>query len=267
LVEKEFRVEPGTRVSLDNHNPTDTSGLKKQQAREELEMHRKRLKELQELLYATGRYALLVVLQGMDTSGKDGAIKHVMSAFNPQGVQVTSFKTPTREELAHDFLWRVHRAAPPKGMVGIFNRSQYEDVLIVRVEELVPKAVWEHRYEAINRFEELLAQSGVIVCKFFLHISKDEQRERLQDRLKEQDSQWKFRVEDLEARAKWAQYRAAYEDALTRCSTKHAPWYIIPADKKWYRNLVISRILEERLESLKLEWPPLQPEAEGLVIT
>jgi PPK2 family polyphosphate:nucleotide phosphotransferase len=267
LAENRFRVEPGTRVSLDRHDPADTGGLTKKQALEELDERRERLKELQELLYATRRYALLVILQGTDTSGKDGAIKHVMSAFNPQGVQVTSFKTPTPEEQAHDFLWRVHRAVPPKGMVGIFNRSQYEDVLIVRVEELVPRKVWERRYEAINHFEELLAQSGVVICKFFLHISKEEQRERLLDRLKERDSHWKFRPEDLAARAKWEEYQAAYEDALSRCSTDHAPWHIIPADKKWYRNLAISQVLEEKLAALNLEWPPLQPEAKGLIIT
>ncbi len=267
MEEKQFRVEPGTRVSLADHDPEDTSGMKKKEAKKELDDRRKKLTKLQQLLYATKQYALLVILQGMDTSGKDGTIKHVMSAFNPQGVQVTSFKQPTPDELAHDFLWRIHKATPAKGMVGIFNRSQYEDVLIVRVEELVPDPVWQRRYEAINQFEEILSESGVIIVKFFLHISKDEQRKRLQDRLEEQDSHWKFQVGDLGARAKWDKYRAAYEDVLSKCSTKHAPWYIVPANKKWYRNLVISRVLQNRLEALNLEWPPLEPDAEGLVIT
>lgn len=267
MVEDRFRVDPGIPVSLDEYDPADTDGLKKKEALKELQERRKRLKELQELLYATQQYALLVILQGMDTSGKDGTIKHVMSAFNPQGVQVTSFKVPTREELAHDFLWRIHKATPARGMVGIFNRSQYEDVLVVRVEELVPESVWQRRYEAINQFEQLLTASGVIIAKFFLHISKEEQRERLQDRLKERDSHWKFRVKDLDVRAKWNEYQVAYEAALTKCNTEHAPWYVVPADKKWYRNLVVSRILEEKLASLNLEWPSLEAEAEGLIIS
>jgi len=263
---KQFRVEPGAKVSLADHDPADTGGVTKKQAGEMVAELQGRLNELQELLYATEKYGLLVVLQGMDTSGKDGVIKHVVGAFNPQGCQVTAFKVPTVEELAHDFLWRIHKATPGRGQVGIFNRSHYEDVLVVRVESLVPEPVWRKRYEAIREFEEALAESGIVVAKFFLHISKDEQRKRIEDRLADRREHWKFRVGDLKARAKWDEYIAAYEDALSRCSTEHAPWYIIPADRKWYRNLVISEILAETLGALDMEWPPLEPGAEGIKI-
>jgi PPK2 family polyphosphate:nucleotide phosphotransferase len=265
-VENEFWVRPGACVSLADYDPADTQGLKKKAARKELEAIKSRLNDVQTLIYATARYGVLVVLQGMDTSGKDGSIRHVMSAFNPQGCQVASFKVPTPLELAHDFLWRVHRVAPPRGMVGIFNRSHYEDVLVARVESLVPEAVWRTRYEAINAFEKLLADSGIVVLKFCLQISKEEQRERLERRLQNPHHHWKFHVLDLHARARWDDYQAAYEEALSRCSTEHAPWYVIPADRKWYRNLVISRILCETLERLHMEWPPLEPEAQGIVI-
>ena len=266
LVENRFLVQPGSQVSLDEHDPADTGALAKKQAKEQLRALRKQLNDLQQLLYATQERALLVVLQGMDTSGKDGVIKHVMSAFNPQGCQVTSFKVPTREELAHDFLWRIHRATPQRGMVGIFNRSHYEDVLVVRVEQLAPEPMWRERYEAINEFEEFLHESGVLILKFFLHISKGEQRERLQDRLADPHSHWKFKPADLATRAKWEQYTAAFEDALGKCSTEHAPWYVIPADRKWYRNLVISQIVLETLRALDMTWPSLEPGAEGMVI-
>ena len=261
-----YRVKPGAKLGLSKLKTTETSDLTKKAAREELAAIKPRLNELQELLYATEKHALLIVLQGMDTSGKDGVIKHVIQAFNPQGCQITGFKVPSREEIAHDFLWRVHKATPGRGTVGIFNRSHYEDVLVVRVENLVPEAVWRKRYEAINEFEETLAESGVVIAKFFLHISPEEQKERLQDRLANPHDQWKFKMGDLKARAKWGEYEAAYEEALSRCSQPHAPWYVIPADKKWYRNLVVSRILLETLESLEMEWPPLEPEAEGAII-
>ena len=261
-----YRVDSGSHLSLDEYDPAETGGMTKKEARGELRGLKKRLNELQELLYATEKHALLVVLQGMDTAGKDGVIKHVMSAFNPQGCQVTGFKVPTRHELAHDFLWRVHRATPGRGMVGIFNRSHYEDVLVVRVENLVSEAFWGRRYEAINQFEEILAESGVVILKFYLHISREEQRERLQDRLQDPHDHWKFRVGDLEARAKWDDYKAAYEDALSKCSTEHAPWYVIPGDRKWYRNLVVSQIVSDTLEALDMEWPSLEPEAEGVEI-
>lgn len=261
-----YLVEPGSDVSLDAYGTADTGGMTKKEARELLRGLKKRLNELQELLHATEKHALLVVLQGMDTSGKDGVIKHVMSAFNPQGYRVTGFKVPTRQELAHDFLWRVHRATPGRGMVGIFNRSHYEDVLVVRVENLVPEAVWRRRYEAINRFEEILSESGVVILKFFLHISREEQRERLQDRLRDPHDHWKFRMGDLKARAKWGEYKAAYEEALSKCSTEYAPWYVIPADRKWYRNLAVSRIVSETLGALDMKWPSLEPQAVGIDI-
>ena len=266
LVESQFLVEPGSRVSLKEHNTAETGGLTKKLGRAQLRELVGPLNELQQLLYASQKYALLIVLQGMDTAGKDGVIKHVVGAFNPQGCQVTSFKVPTRQELAHDFLWRVHKATPGRGLVGIFNRSHYECVLVERVEQLVPDVVWQKRYEAINQFEEILSESGVVILKFFLHISKEEQHERLQDRLKDPCSHWKFKVGDLATRAKWDQYMAAFEDALGKCSTEHAPWYVIPSDRKWYRNLVVSQIVVETLRSLDMAWPPLEEGAEGVVI-
>ncbi len=261
-----FRIEAGSDVALKHYDPSDTDGMSKKEAREELAKLSEKLRELQTLLYANGKHALLIVLQGMDSSGKDGVIKHLAGAFNLQGTQVTSFKVPTAEELAHDFLWRIHKNTPKRGTIGIFNRSQYEDVLVVRVDNLVPKSVWQERYDAINAFEQNLAEAGVIIRKFFLHISKDEQKERLIDRYNSKDEQWKFSADDLETRAKWDEYTKAYEVALSRCSTERAPWYVIPANKKWYRDLVISRILVDALESLKMEWPPLEEEAHGIEI-
>ena len=214
-----------------------------------------RLDELQYLLYAEHQHALLIVLQGMDASGKDGTIRHVMSGFNPQGCRVTAFKVPTSEEADHDFLWRVHRAVPAKGDIAIFNRSHYEDVLVARVRTLVPKEVWSRRYEQINQFESLLKENDVTIVKLFLHISKDEQKERLEERLKDPTKQWKLAVADFDNRKYWDEYIAAYEDALARCSTDAAPWYIIPADRNWVRNLAITQILVETLESLKMKLP------------
>ena len=259
-------VKPGEAVNLAKCDPADVGDWGKKSAVEESVRLQARLGELQEMLYATEKRALLIILQGMDTAGKDGAISHVMGAFNPQGCSVAAFKVPMREELAHDYLWRVHKVVPPKGMAGIFNRSHYEDVLIVRVENLVPEEVWRPRYDAINAFERLLADSGVIIAKFFLHISKEEQRSRLLDRLETPRDQWKFKVGDLKSRAKWDEYMCAYEDALSRCSTESAPWYLVPADRKWYRNLVISQILVDLLEDLDMKWPPLEPGAEGITI-
>ncbi len=259
-----FLVRPGTRAVLADFDPHGKYGLKKKEGKAEVKELNKELNKLQELLYATRKYSLLIVLQGMDTSGKDGVIKHVVEAFNPQGVCVTGFKVPTEEELDHDFLWRVHKATPRKGIVGVFNRSHYEDVLVVRVANLAPEAVWRRRYEAINAFERTLAESGTVVLKFYLHISKERQRERLQDRLDDPTEHWKFKVGDLDARAQWDAYTAAYEDALSFCSTPYAPWYIIPADRKWVRNLFISRILQDTLSSLDMAWPPLEEEAHGI---
>jgi len=263
---EDYLVTPGAKISLTDYKTDDTADYKKADAIAELEELRADLNTLQQLLYAEGNHGLLVVLQGMDTSGKDGVCRRVASAFNPQGVQITSFKVPTSEELSHDFLWRIHKAAPRRGMIGIFNRSQYEDVLVVRVESLVPERVWKQRYELINDFEEALHDTGITVVKFFLHLSKDEQKARLEDRLTDPTECWKFNVADLKTRAKWDEYVSAYEDVLNKCSTKRAPWYIVPADKKWFRDLLVSRILKEKLTALELEWPPLAQEAVGITI-
>jgi|AMZC01.1.fsa_nt_AMZC01000277.1_1 PPK2 family polyphosphate:nucleotide phosphotransferase len=256
----------GERVRLADYAPDFTGSYNKQSAQELLETNLTRLRELQNVLYAEHKHAVLIILQGMDASGKDGTIRHVMRGINPQGVQVTSFKVPTAEELDHDFLWRIHRHTPARGMIAIFNRSHYEDVLVVRVEELVPRSVWEARYEHINAFERLLADSGVTILKFFLHISKAEQKKRFEERLRAPEKQWKFAVGDLKVREKWDDYMAAYEDALTRCNTPWAPWYIVPADRKWYRNLVISSVLVETLERLDMRYPSAEPGLERITI-
>jgi len=259
-----FLVQPGTRAVLADFDPYGKYGMEKKSAKEELDAISEKLNDLQEQLYATQKHSLLVLLQGMDTSGKDGVIKRVLEAFNPQGVSVTGFKVPTQEEFDHDFLWRIHKATPRKGMVGVFNRSQYEDVLVQRVESFVPEPVWRQRYEDINALEKLLASSGTIICKFYLHISKERQQQRLQKRLEDPTSHWKFSMGDLKARAKWDQYRAAYEDALSFCSTPYAPWYIIPVDRKWVRDIIIARILLQTLQNLGMEWPPIEEEARHL---
>jgi PPK2 family polyphosphate:nucleotide phosphotransferase len=257
----------GDTVHLEDYDPDYTGDYQhKKEARQQLKHNRKRIAALQEVLYAEHKHALLVVLQALDTGGKDGTISHVMRGLNPQGVQVTSFKVPTPEELDHDFLWRIHRHTPPRGMIGIFNRSHYEDVLIVRVNELVPADIWAERYEQINAFERLLMASGVTILKFYLHISKDEQKRRLEDRLDQPDKHWKFARADLATRAKWGKYVEAYEDALTRCNTRWAPWHIVPANKKWYRNLVISSVIVEALESLDMHYPDPEPDLDKVVI-
>jgi PPK2 family polyphosphate:nucleotide phosphotransferase len=261
-----FMVQPETKVSLSDWPTDDTRGVGKKEGCAMLAEGQARLNELQELLRASDQRALLIVLQGMDTAGKDGVIKHVVGAFNPQGCQVTSFKVPTEQELAHDFLWRVHKATPERGMVGIFNRSHYEDVLVVRVEELVPKDVWSKRYAVINDFERQLTDSGIRIVKLFLHVSPEKQKERLEDRLVNPRDHWKFRLSDLAARTKWDQYMAAYEAMLNKTSTDYAPWYVIPADRKWYRNLVASEIVAHVLTSLDLKWPPLEEGAEDITI-
>ncbi len=248
-------VRPDKRITLADWDPGETLGLDKEAAAEKTEQNIARLDELQYLMYAEHRRALLVVLQGMDGAGKDGTIRHVMRGLNPQGCRVTSFKAPSTEEADHDFLWRVHRAVPPSGEVAIFNRSHYEDVLAARVRKLVPKNVWTRRYDHINGFEQLLTDSSVVVVKFFLHISKDEQRRRFEERLRDPTKQWKLSPSDFEDRKHWDDYVAAYEDVLTRCSTSDAPWLIVPADKKWFRNFAVSRILVETLEALDMRFP------------
>lgn len=232
--------------------------------KEEIKAHThallKRLADLQDAFHADGRRALLLVLQGRDAAGKDGTIKTVYGAFNPTGVQVASFGPPTTLELRHDFLWRVHHVIPPRNMIGVFNRSHYEDVLVVRVRKMLPKDVWSKRYEQINNFEALLCANDVVVRKCFLHVSRDEQKERLQDRLSKPDKAWKFRLGDLEDRAMWDDYTDAYRDALTKCSTKHAPWYVVPSDSKTVRNYLVTRLMVETLESLDLKYPPIAPD-------
>jgi len=264
---QKLRVPPGNRVRLKDFDAGSTDGIHgKEQAAKELAKNIEVLDELNYRLYAEGRRALLLVLQGMDTSGKDGTIRHVMQGFNPQSCSVVSFKQPSLEELSHDFLWRIAKAVPRKGYIGIFNRSHYEDVLVVRVHNLVPKPEWKSRYERINCFERLLTEAGTTLVKVFLHISKQEQRKRLQSRLDDPDKRWKLGSGDLRERAYWRQYQQAYDVALTRCNTKDAPWYIVPADHKWYRNLIVSRILRRTLEKMDPKFPKPQSGLDELVV-
>lgn len=253
---EELIATPGKKVRLEKWNPEETLGWSKNhKMKASLEKTIEKLDKLQYLLYAEHKRALLIVLQGLDAAGKDGTIRHVMSGVNPQGCRVTSFKKPTPEELAHDFLWRVHQAVPPVGDIGIFNRSHYEDVLIARVHNLVPKDVWSKRYDEINGFECMLDENNIKILKFFLHISKDEQKRRFEQRIEDQDRRWKISESDFAERKYWDDYTAAYEAVLTKCSTERAPWYIIPANKKWFRNLAVSHIIVETLESLHMKFP------------
>ncbi|MGI8617560.1 MAG: PPK2 family polyphosphate kinase [Gemmatimonadaceae bacterium] len=231
-----------------------------------LEKQADRLKQLQQLFYADGRYALLVVLQGRDASGKDGVIKKVIGAVNPMGVELSSFKVPSDEERAHDFLWRIHARVPARGTIGVFNRSHYEDVLVVRVHGLVPKKVWSKRFDQINAFERMLSLNNVVILKFMLHVSRDEQKKRLEDRLADRTKNWKFRAGDLEDRAKWDEFTRAYRDALTRCSTPWAPWYVVPADDNDVRNLLVARTIADTLDSLELRYPKPEKGARDLRI-
>jgi PPK2 family polyphosphate:nucleotide phosphotransferase len=274
-----FLVKPHTKVRLRDWDTAwaATEPLRnlkgdelKQEAREVIHRNLERLSDAQELLFASDRYALLIVLQGMDASGKDGLVKHVMSGLNPQGCQVIGFKRPSDEELEHDFLWRYAKALPPRGRIGIFNRSHYEDVLVVRVhpewldkEKLPAKrghSLWEHRFEDINQFERHLARNGTVILKFFLHLSKKEQKRRLLERLEDPAKHWKFSAADLAERACWSDYVEAYEDALSATSTKHAPWFIIPADHKWVARVLVSEILTRAIERLDLKFPELTKE-------
>lgn len=253
---KIHRIDPGSKVRIKDFDPDATPCCEsKAEGREQSLKHQQRLGELQELLYAEHQNKVLVVLQGMDTSGKDGTVRHVMSGMSPSGVQVSSFKKPTSEELDHDFLWRIHARTPGDGEIGVFNRSQYEDVLVVRVHNLVKEKVWRKRYDQINAFERSLAASGTVILKFFLHISKDEQRKRLQERIDDPKKHWKFQHGDLEERKLWDDYMEAYEDVLRKTSTKYAPWYVVPSNAKWYRNLVVAGALTEALEKLKMNYP------------
>lgn len=251
-----FRIKPGAKVDLSSIDPAFTGKLKsKQEADHRLEKNIARLNKLQYRLAAENRCALLIILQAMDAGGKDGTIRHVMTGLNPQGCHVTSFKVPAGEDARHDFLWRIHRAAPGFGEIGIFNRSQYEDVLVVRVHDLVPKAVWSARYEQINDFEKTLSGNRTRILKFFLHISSKEQKDRLEARVNDPEKRWKISEADLAERKYWNDYMRAYEDVLRNCSTKDAPWFVIPSDHKWFRNLAVSEIIADTLEDMDPKLP------------
>ena len=254
--QERFRVKPGSRVKLADHDPGFKHGGKEEAVEGgKLDHYGQRLRELQELLHVNDKHSLLIVLQALDTGGKDGVINHVLGSMNPQGFQVAKFGVPNAEEAAHDFLWRAHKAAPARGDVTVFNRSHYEDVLVARVHKLVPKAVWSRRYALINAFERHLTRNGTVILKFFLHISKGEQLERFKDRLDDPSKHWKISEADYAERQYWDDYTAAYEDALSECSTEQAPWFVIPSDHKWFRNLAVARIVVERLAALKMEYP------------
>lgn len=260
-------VKPGSKVSLKKYDPEDTESYRSSEEVEPfLQKQLDELIRLQNLLYAENRRALLIILQGMDTSGKDGTIRHVMSGLSPLGVQVKAFKAPSEEELGHDYLWRIHQAAPRKGEIGIFNRSHYEDVLVVRVHELVPHKVWKERYQQINQFEKMLVENDTLILKFFLHISKDEQKTRLEQRLKDPTRFWKFSLKDVEERRYWSASRKAYEAVLSKCSTEWAPWYVVPANHKWFRNLFVARVIVETLRDLKLKYPEPVEDPSKIVI-
>jgi PPK2 family polyphosphate:nucleotide phosphotransferase len=267
IVDSPYPLTPGSKVKLAKRPTAETGKFKdKSAAVAPTQRYRERLDELQELLYAEAKHAVLVVFQAMDAGGKDGAIEFVFSGVNPQGCSVTSFKAPTTLERAHDFLWRHHEAAPPRGMIAIHNRSHYESVLVERVHELVPKNVWRDRYGRINDFERLLADEGTTILKFFLHISRAEQKRRLQKRLDNPHKNWKFNPGDLKERDLWDDYQAAYADAIEKCSTERAPWYVVPADNKWYRNWVICDVLVRSLDKLKMKYPPPAPGLDKIVI-
>jgi PPK2 family polyphosphate:nucleotide phosphotransferase len=256
-----FQVKPGKKFRLADRDPDDTAHLTDKDAALAIQQkNTQKLADLHDLLYAEQKHALLVVLQGMDASGKDGTIKHVMSGVNPAGCTVTSFKVPTAEEAAHDFLWRIHKAVPPKGYIGIFNRSQYEDVLVTRVHKLVPESVWKSRYGRINDFERLLVENNVVLLKFFLHISKDEQKRRFDARKEDTNKNWKISDADSRERAYWDDYQEAYEDAIGKCSTECAPWHVVPANKKWFRSLAVSQMIVDALEELDMKYPVRQPD-------
>lgn len=265
---KQFLVKSGTRVKLSDWNPDDTGKFKggKKQGLAKLEKLNSRLEALQELLYAEHKHKVLIILQAMDTGGKDGVIRRVFDGVNPSGVRVAGFKAPTPEELAHDFLWRIQKQIPSEGELVIFNRSHYEDVLVVRVHDIVPPEVWGARFDQINAFERRLVENGTTILKFYLHIDMDEQKERLQARLDDPTKRWKFRLGDLEERKHWTEYMEAYEDVLSKTSSDVAPWYIVPANRKWFRDLVISSVLVDTLEGLKMNYPEPEENLDGVVI-
>ncbi len=266
-----YRVKPGARVNLSKWNANDSSGFRdgkgsKEQGRAALDKLNDKLESQQEMLFAQRKHKVLIVLQAMDTGGKDGVIRSVFDGVNPQGVRVASFGRPTPSELAHDYLWRVHAQTPASGEIVIFNRSHYEDVLVVRVNSLVAPEVWRKRYEHIREFEQTLSDEGTTILKFFLHIDRDEQKARLQARLDDPSKHWKFRLGDLDARAKWNDYMAAFEDMLGKTSTDAAPWYIVPANKKWYRDWVVGNVIVDTLTSLKMTYPPSEEDLSNVTI-
>ena len=255
----ELRVQGKTGAQLDKRDPRDDLGFNKAKATKALADEVVKLADLQERLWAEQKHSLLVVLQAMDAGGKDGTIRAVLSGVNPQGVHITGFKAPTPNELAHDYLWRVHAAAPAHGEIGVFNRSHYEDVLVVRVHGIVAEERWRKRYGHIRDFEQRLVEEGTTIIKLFLHISKDEQRERFQERIDDPTKQWKFRKGDLDDRAKWDDFQAAYDDAISETSTDNAPWYVIPGDRNWVRNLAVAKILVNTLEAMNPQYPAAEP--------
>lgn len=262
-----FTFEPGSEMKLSEIDPRKVEDdWDKESAKAQIERNTEITRELAYRLYAEDSRAVLLVLQGMDTAGKDGTIRTVLTGINPQSCQIASFKQPSSEELDHDFLWRIHKAAPRHGEIGIFNRSHYEDVLVVRVHGLVSESEWRSRYDRINEFERLLTEGGITVVKCFLHISYEEQRERLQSRLDNPEKRWKFSKADLAERKRWPDYQQAYEDALNNCNTEYAPWNIIRSDRKWYRNLTVSTLLRETLESMDPVIPPSESGLDGIVV-
>jgi PPK2 family polyphosphate:nucleotide phosphotransferase len=265
MARQELTVKPGKPIRLRDFDPGHAPG-DKQSGLRKTAAHVAATGELQYRLYAENRRSLLVVLQGMDAAGKDGTVRHVMQGLNPLSCFVAAFKQPTAEELSHDFLWRIHARVPRSGQIGVFNRSHYEDVVTARVHKLVPRRVWQERYAAINDFERHLSESGTRILKFFLHISKLEQKRRLQARLDDPAKRWKFTEADIAERKHWSSYQTAYQDALTECNTSGAPWHIVPADRKWYRNLVISRAIQSALEEMDPRFPPPELGNEDLVV-
>lgn len=253
-----YLVKPGSKLdlsSIDSSEKVLWEDLTKSDHEQTSLMFQAELQQFQKILYAQQKHRILVVMQAMDTGGKDGCIKHVFSMIDPQGIHVQSFKKPTEEDLAHDFLWRVHPHVPRNGQLVIFNRSHYEDVLAVRVKKLFGEEVWKRRYRHIIEFERMLAEEGTTIIKIFLHISKEEQKKRLESRIVDPSKHWKFNPEDLQDRARWKDFMGAYEDLMARTSTEYAPWYVIPADRKWYRNLCVANLMVEKLRALKMEFP------------
>lgn len=267
MIDSPYLAEPGKKFKIDHTKPGDIGDFKdRKDAEEATQENLKTLEKLQDKLYAQAKHAVLIVLQAMDGGGKDGTISKVFSGVNPQGCVVHSFKRPSDLELAHDYLWRIHAGAPQKGMIAIFNRSHYESVLVERVKDLVPKEVWSKRYDHINAFEKLLADEGTTILKFFLNISWEEQKERMEARLADPKKNWKFDPEDLKNRELWDDYMSAYEDAITNCSTKDAPWYAVPSNHKWFRNWVISDLIVRALKKLDLKYPPPLKNANGIKV-